>query len=81
MGDRVTLWREIAGMCTCQRDKEIYSCNSESCSNHENQRFYCLACMAEGKHQHFPLVFIVDLISELDVKWKLLAEQFESSIR
>ena len=50
------LWLEKAPRCKCKRDKILYICLKEDCALFKDQKYYCQACLVEGKHNHFPLV-------------------------
>ena len=62
----INQWLEKAGQCSCKRDLVIHFCRERNCPNHNAQMVYCYKCLAEGKHSHFPLVMIEDVIREMD---------------
>ena len=70
-----------AKMCSCKREKIFYQCKEQSCVNHQTQPTYCGKCLSEGKHPHFPLHEILDIISKSDEQWTQLLERYATSVK
>jgi hypothetical protein len=56
--------KPVAKMCSCNRDKILYQCKEKSCVNHLAQPTYCIKCLSEGKHAHFPLYDINEALEK-----------------
>ena len=74
----LALWEEKAPFCSCNsKQKVIYFCSEKTCPNHQQQSF-CYECLKKGKHNHFPLVELTEIIAGLDSNWSKLSERFST---
>jgi hypothetical protein len=71
----------VAKMCSCNRDKILYQCKEKSCVNHLGQPTYCIKCLSESKHAHFPLYDIIEAFEKSDEKWSQLQERYATTIK
>ena len=65
MYQQLTEWESKSGakLCSCKKgDYVFYQCKEQTCPNHLTQPTYCLNCMNEGKHIHFPQHKIIEVI-------------------
>ena len=78
-----TEWEQKSGakMCSCNRDKIFYQCKEQSCANHQTQPKYCIKCLNEGKHVHFPQYEIIEVIQKTDEKWSQLQEKYAFTVK
>ena len=76
----LALWEEKAPFCICDsKEKVIYFCAEKTCPNHQQQSF-CYECLKSGKHNHFPLVELTEIIKRHDSNWSKLVERISTII-
>lgn len=84
MFQQQTEWESKSGVkeCSCKKgEKVFYQCREKSCLNHLSQPIYCISCLNEGKHIHFPQHKIIEVIQQSDNRWSTLKERFETVVK
>ena len=79
-----TEWESKSGAkeCSCKKgEKVFYQCKEKSCPNHLTQPTYCIGCLNEGKHIHFPQHKIIEVIQQSDNRWSTLKERYETVVK
>lgn len=72
----MAIWQERAPKCNCESGEVvIYFCDVNGCPANRRQQAYCQRCMEKGKHSHFPLKYILDVLKDEEALWTTITEK------